>query len=297
MKSFKNLISQFFSRKSFIQWEDLNQHLGSFFKDVELQKDFCKDGYVILRQKANEITHFLENEIHDLSFSNAPFHYSTMIKSPEENVLIHQRIAPIIKKNLANDLFKNYKLYSSTFLIKPALNQSEMDLHQDWSFTDERIFSAATIWIPLQDVDIKNGCVFLLPGTHRIRTNFRSHSLPTSRIKRDAHLDKYIKSATLKKGDVLIFNPTTFHGSYSNKTEEDRLAFAITIMPELAPLIYADNINNQKIRLHYLKDSDIILQINNIVKGGIVESTRSEEIDYISPQISQNEIMSFCRKT
>lgn len=295
MNKSRQFLSNLFHSEKYISWEESHLNLGNFFKNSDLQKEFCKNGFVTLPKQATSlILQILSEEANKIpNKGKGAFQYSTMLKSEEENIKTHKKLSEVLREHLCDHLFNQYKLYSSTFLIKPPMNQSEMNLHQDWSFTIEKQYTAATIWIPLDDVDVDNGCVFALPSTHLIKNNFRSHTLPSSRIKRNEQLDPYIQSFPLKKGDILIFNPAVFHGSYPNQTLQNRIAFAITIMPQNAPLVYADKLNDNQIKLHYLEDTAILQQITSIVNNLPIKSSDQQIIPIKNSIISEQEILKY----
>lgn len=295
MNKLRRFFSKLFHSEKYTSWEQNHFNLGNLFKNSDLQKEFCKNGFVTLPKQATPlILQILNEEANKIpDKGKGAFQYSTMLKSEEGNIRTHEKLSEVLREHLCNHLFNQYKLYSSTFLIKPSMNQSEMNLHQDWSFTIEEQHSAATIWIPLDDVDVDNGCVFALPSTHLIKNNFRSHTLPSSRIKRNEQLEPYIQSFPLKKGDILIFNPAVFHGSYPNQTLQNRIAFAITIMPQNAPLVYADKLNDSQIKLHYLEDTAILQQITSIVNNLPIKSSDQQIIPMEDSIISEQEILKY----
>ncbi len=271
---------------------------ADYFISESVQAEYIQKGFVIIPDiipesvidELKELTNYFLDEV------QKEFAYSTMICSQEENMTIHQ-LAGRAVKSVQEKLFKQFKAYSSTFLIKPALSLHEMDLHQDWSFTDERNYVPVTFWVPLQDVTDENGAVFVLPGSHRIYPNRRSHSLPTARIPRASILKQNIKTAVLKKGDLLLFNPAAFHGSHGNRTNNHRIAFTMTIMPQAAPLLYYEKLNDTQVEVLSLDEHALLTQMKTFNETEQVKGRLGEVIAYQHHIPTAQEIKQIWEKT
>lgn len=234
-----------------------------YYIDEEMKKEYAEQGFVIQKgflsdgiiEKLLLLTKVFIDQI------EVDFAYSTMLCDSEENIEIHRKTSLLLRSEQER-LFKNFKACSATFLIKPAKSYHEMDLHQDWSFTDETRFVPSTFWVPLQDVKEENGAFFLIPKSHRLFKNKRSNSLPTARIPRE-EMNEHVQTICLEKGDLLLFNPAVFHGSHSNSTDRHRIAFTMTILPEEAPLIYYEKWNEKEAKKLYLEQHAYLTQMKD----------------------------------
>ena len=250
------------------------------FKSSEAKTHFCKYGYIIIPNAIQEdvllsikkLSDFFENDVRD------KFLYSTMACNVEDNLKIHHQVLELLTPFLSSVL-DNYKTFSSTFLIKPAKGE-EMDLHQDWSFTNEQEYQAMTLWLPLHDVSEKNGSVFILPQSHLYYRNKRSDSLPTARIKR-SNFNHHIVTIQLKKGDVLFFNPAVFHGSHANSSNEHRRIITMTILPQDAPFIYYNKLSERYVEALLLEPDAFLKQMKIFNEnGGGIKGKRIGKIKY-----------------
>jgi ectoine hydroxylase-related dioxygenase (phytanoyl-CoA dioxygenase family) len=107
--------------------------------------------------------------------------------------------------------------------------------HQDntkWSFSAEH---AITIWVALDEVDARNGCMFFLPGTHRRRldTDFTT-AAPMNQI-----FETYPElsaidpvAAALPAGGCSFHNGLTVHAAAANMSRHPRRAMTCAFMPD-----------------------------------------------------------------
>lgn len=249
-------------------------------KDLNKRNEFLSEGFILMENIVLPIIDELNALCKPfITHKNQAFQYSLMEHSFEENLAFHHQLTVILTP-LLNQLFKSFTAYSASLLIKPYGTGTEMDLHQDWTFTDEKKYSPCTLWIPLQDVDNTNGGLFFLPKSHLFFTNFRSQDLPTARINR-LSLNSHCQAINVKKGDLIIFHPAAFHGSFSNSSTDDRAAISITILPNNAPFIHVKKSSEVQATIYNLNATTFLsdlLQLNHCYR---FESDDFETIDYL----------------
>jgi len=101
-----------------------------------------------------------------------------------------------------------------------------------WSFSDR---NAISIWVALDNATLENGCLFFIPGSHKL-TSF-------DRITIGRNMDgifemypqlKNMKSvaAPMKAGSCSFHNGLTVHGATANMTNGFRRAMTCAYMPE-----------------------------------------------------------------
>lgn len=99
--------------------------------------------------------------------------------------------------------------------------------HRDlryWSFETPHLVNA---WLALGDEHPANGCMRLLPGSHRLKLN--SERFDEAQFLREddpdnAELIASAVEAELAPGDVLFFHAGLFHAAGANTTDERKLA-------------------------------------------------------------------------
>lgn len=101
-----------------------------------------------------------------------------------------------------------------------------------WSFSDR---SALSIWIALDDATLENGCLFFIPGSHKV-TTFENPGIGRNM---NAIFDFYpnlrkSKSAAvkMKAGSCSFHNGLTIHGAHANMTPGYRRAMTCAFMPD-----------------------------------------------------------------
>jgi len=101
-----------------------------------------------------------------------------------------------------------------------------------WSFSDRR---AISIWIALDDATLENGCLFFIPGSHKV-TNFDKIAIGRNM---DGIFETYpqlrswkTKAAPMKAGSCSFHNGLTVHGANANMTNGFRRAMTCAYMPE-----------------------------------------------------------------
>ena len=94
-----------------------------------------------------------------------------------------------------------------------------------------------TVWIPMVDVDEKNGCLQIIPGSHKrgLRPAQRDENGRQVPIE-DVETWAGIKNIKMKVGDVCIFGNLTFHRSLANISDEIRWSIDLRYSPTGSPL-------------------------------------------------------------
>jgi len=220
--------------------------MNDIFKTPGHQAHFNEFGYVIIDARLErEIEQLQEFITPFLSGLSSDFYYSLIANEYEENKRIRNEI-----KNKLHRFYEayltDYKSLNESFLVKPANTADELLLHQDWCYTDEANYHSLTLWMPLCDVDENNGALFFVYDSQRWFHNLRSCGFPTARISsKDIPAGK-MQKLVMKKGQVLLFHPATFHGSFPNNSNQHRAVVTSVILPKSAPYIY----------FHALKDGE-----------------------------------------
>ena len=97
--------------------------------------------------------------------------------------------------------------------------------HQDEFFIPSRDRSITTAWIALDDTTVENGCLHLIPGSHRsgVLYPMRRHHNPDLDRAEEAFGFPYAPedgvAVELEAGSVVFFNGYLLHGSYPNRSE------------------------------------------------------------------------------
>lgn len=101
-----------------------------------------------------------------------------------------------------------------------------------WSFSDRK---ALSIWIALDDATLENGCLYFIPGSHKL-TSFKNSGIGKNM---DGIFQVYPELAKtqpfvakMKAGTCSFHNGLTIHGAGANMTPGFRRAMTCAYMPD-----------------------------------------------------------------
>lgn len=253
--------------------------MNKIFRDNELNQEFIKYGYVILNDKLSmdfkkvyDFFNSLESKVDNKFYSSlwsSDNKYRTIVDSEIKRIL-----TPFCESYLDSYL----PFFSDLLVKKPSLNH-KLNWHQDWTFTDERLFTQVFFWAPLQDVTIRNGCIMILPKSHLFFNSLRGGNIPSGLDynKLNELEKKYAQYIVLKKGDILVFNQSLLHASLPNRSLKNRLALGLYCLPKDAPKYHYHYDQVAKRILRYHIDLDFIIQFsaNQDFKNNILNQSMS----------------------
>ncbi len=172
------------------------------------------------------------------------FHASMFAQDARYRRAIFTAIAAVMEAPIARWL-PGYKLRVANFVVKEGgATDSVVPFHQDWSFVDETRFVSLNVWCPLIDVGSDNGCLSVIPGSHRLTTAPRAHA--------DAHpfvdileqlRERHVCEVPMKAGEGLVYDGRLVHGSPANQTKARRVSVGVVMIPDGAPILHAFRIS------------------------------------------------------
>ena len=121
----------------------------------------------------------------------------------------------------------------------PGDRTTTLEWHQDSFYYGGVVadyLQVLSVWIPLVDVDQRNGCLKLVPGSHRFglipaRVNQHNHREPVEPISTyGTAVDE-----PMQVGDVLFFHNHTLHASGENSTDQVRWSIDLRYSPAGQP--------------------------------------------------------------
>jgi hypothetical protein len=201
---------------------------------------FNKNGYLLCDYDQGEVADELK-AIYDhycapqLS-EGVKFYYSLM-NPPAFNLELKEKVAGVLAK-VYNTFLKNYHAFSESVMVKKSHDFSELFLHQDWSYVEEKKSISATLWLPLQSVTAENGAFFFIKGSHLWFNNLRSPTIPSIRIQALPEYAHLLETVNVCKGQLLFFHPALWHGSHPNQSADHRAVVAAIVKPQKDPLLY-----------------------------------------------------------
>ncbi len=193
------------------------------FKERETQQLFEKNGYVILPfYTPDEI-----KELNDLYHTLHPkdelgFFPSTFSKDKNYRATADEAIRRIGDRSIQK-YCQDIKVVCGAFIVKNIGEESGMCVHQDMSLVDESRFTGINIWVPLIDLTIENGALFVLKGSHRMIPTYRASSIAECFAPVMNEVIDYLEPVTVKAGEAVIFDQSIIHFSPPNFSDQIRI--------------------------------------------------------------------------
>lgn len=271
--------------------------MESIFKSNVAEKELAEKGFTVIDAGiAAEVAALKAIIQSDYPLQRAYFCYSLLEFTYEQNKEIRKRFRAVLAKFYESN-FTNYKTLNESFLIKPGGKDEELFLHQDFCYTDENRFPSYNVWIPLADVTEQNGAVFVLKGSHNWYNNYRSSSIPTLRTSMKKFPAEKIASVEMKAGQVLLFHPAVFHGSFANLTQQDRAIVTATITHKNADFIYYHRPEGSDDVEEYLLHEDAYLRdLEKISHQGRPDGKLLKQFSYRHTPVSEDDLLEMAKK-
>lgn len=136
------------------------------------------------------------------------------------------------------------RLWHDQAIWKPAegkegTGESNIGWHQDYGYWQiSNTTNMVTAWIPLQDVNIENGAMRTIVGSHKWglvedSTAFFDKDMDKLKEKFASKGGSWVdEPCVMKAGQVAFHHSLTFHGSGPNLTDTPRLAIALHLLPK-----------------------------------------------------------------
>jgi hypothetical protein len=197
--------------------------IRNVFKSDELQAEFQKNGYVIVDFYTPEEI----KEAEDLYFRIHPSDAKGFVPGTYSHDKEFRDEMDRELKRIGNRSIEHYltdiKVVCASFIVKTPGPESGMSIHQDMTLVDESRFTGINIWVPLVDLSVENGALFILPGSHRFFPTYRGSSIAEffSGVM-DEMLD-YLHPVTIKAGKAVIFDQSIIHFSPPNYSDKIRI--------------------------------------------------------------------------
>jgi len=134
---------------------------------------------------------------------------------------------PRLAEAMSDLLGPNVELHHSTMHIKPPQAGHPFPMHQDNPFYEHENGQYVDVLVHLDDTFHENGEIRFLDGSHKLGALEHITRLPDgSPCTPHLPVDEYRLEETVPvpamRGDVVVFNIFTIHGSYLNTTREPR---------------------------------------------------------------------------
>jgi len=227
-------------------------------------KEYDEQGYVVLGKLLNDNDlHALQQRIDEIMLGKAKLDYDKILmqldsKTGDYNdageqtrgfkgaTLEYRKIQDLefdplflefmqrpIFRDICKHVYGNIDIacFRAMFMNKPAHKGTYLPWHQDrWTFLNKD--PLITVWTALDPATVGNGCVQVVPGSHKqglINPEHNSGFL-TKQQAIDYCPKEKVKYLELKAGEVALLHNHLLHASDVNKTDIPRRAFSVCYM-------------------------------------------------------------------
>jgi ectoine hydroxylase-related dioxygenase (phytanoyl-CoA dioxygenase family) len=151
--------------------------------------------------------------------------YLTVARIPEILDMVEQLIGPDIA------------LWNCSFFAKPARVGTRTPWHQDGEYWPIRPLATCTVWIAVDASTIENGCLRVIPGSHRSQrlARHRENDAPGLALNLELEGGEFDQSQAqdivLERGQISLHDVYLFHGSEPNTSDKPRRGMTLRYMP------------------------------------------------------------------
>ncbi len=128
-------------------------------------------------------------------------------------------------------------LWNSSFFAKPARVGTKTPWHQDGEYWPIRPLATCTVWISIDESNTSNGCLRVIPGSHRPGQLARHSENNASGLSLNLELDgdqfdeSTAEDIILQRGQVSLHDVYLYHGSDANRSDSPRRGMTLRYMP------------------------------------------------------------------
>jgi hypothetical protein len=271
------------------------------FRDEKLQRLFDKRGFVVMPfLDAGEVS--LLNQIFDDLHPDLPSG-GGFVSGSYSNDLAYKRkasdeIINIYTKHF-DRIFQNYQTFGAAFLYKLPSGSSELGVHQDWTIVDEEKYVALNCWVPLTDIDERNGALQVLPGSHYPAINtLRAPTIPFFFSGSEADVISETVPFYIKAGEAVILNQSVIHFSPPNRSDRIRKAITAGVKTKGAPMIFHYKNESDRV-VRYQMPEDFLIRFEDFATSIFQAPVLGEKISegpYQNPVMGQAHVRTVVRK-
>jgi len=149
---------------------------------------------------------------------------------------MHPGVLDVLEDILGPDLF----VHSTRIFYKHPHDPSFVSWHQDGIYSKLNSKPAPSAWIALSESNQENGCLRVVPGSHRsgkqphVET-YAANNLLNHGEEISVQVDEStVRDLVLKPGQMSLHHVDLIHGSNANQSDMKRIGFAVSyITPEV----------------------------------------------------------------
>lgn len=206
--------------------------IPSTYSDLPFEKQFAR---IIAESKQVWYQHFDFSLPQTKISPETPIHLS----EPIFKLLTHPKLLDVVELFVGREILvspvHHVRIKPPETLIAHQPDASTLTLKTEWHQDQGVVLPEAddthilTVWLPIVDTTVENGCLCVIPGTHKgelvthcpgIQTHIPEKLIPGQAV-----------ALPMKKGSALFMHRRTIHSSLSNQSSGIRWSFDLRYQP------------------------------------------------------------------
>jgi len=238
------------------------------FKSDEHQATFDQQGFIALPFLSSDDIAYLNqlfDELHP-NIQQGGFFSGSYSNDIDYKKKASSKILEVFEKAYQK-YFTHYTPFGAAFLFKVPSADSALPLHQDWTIVNEEEAVALNCWVPLVDINDKNGALHIIPGTHydKIKT-LRSPTIPFFFSGNDQLVESAAIPMYVKAGEAVVLNQSVVHGSVPNTSDSIRKAITAGVKSKGAQMYFHYKVPEDDQLEIFAMDDDFLISFENFAE-------------------------------
>jgi len=213
---------------------DQYHELGYVIPDYQLPMDVVEE----MRKELELLIEANPDKTADAMFvPHAPQGNHQGLKSPRADKWLEFACNNDIIDMVGQLIGQNIALWGSTVFGKPAGTGKATPWHQDGQYWPIKPLASCTAWIAIDDVGVENGCMRVIPGSHKSKDVYSHHTNKADDLTLNQELDEDqfneadALDMILKPGQMSFHDIYMVHGSRHNTSTKRRAGYVLRFMP------------------------------------------------------------------
>jgi ectoine hydroxylase-related dioxygenase (phytanoyl-CoA dioxygenase family) len=234
----------------------------NILKEENLNKLINENWYIVLPLlNEDELVYF--RDLYKKWHPEPPtaFYKSYFSENMEYKQEVEQAIINKCNISINNHFIENnFELFGAMFVVKPPNDMGHIPPHQDWNFVDETIHWSLNMWLPLQDVNERNGTMRFLKGSHFFQKTIRGANTPEWYDHVYDEIEANLTDVEIKAGEAVFFFHGVVHCSHYNTHPEERICLGLSIVEKDVPIYFNLLKENEVFADKYLVNTDFFME-------------------------------------
>ena len=174
---------------------------------------------------------------------------------PEQDPRLHHLLIEPAIVNVVEQLFEaQTRVYYGMLAIVPPKGGKGLPWHQDNQY-NQILGNALNVFVALDDITSEMAILWVAPGSHKLGVQPSKTNTTTAAGHREAVIEPEngVQLPGLNKGDVCIFDRSTYHRTLTNTTDMPRYAYAAQFMADYSRMAESGEKDPSKMLVSELK--------------------------------------------